>query len=71
MSQTFHYENLIEGTISQQQCGFFLNSELANKKNDKGSKVSFLKIGSLEINHPGDIANALNDFLVDIAENIK
>ena len=50
---------------------FFLNSELANKKNDKGSKVSFLKIGSLEINHPGDIANALNDFLVDIAENIK
>ena len=41
------------------------------RKSDSSSSINSLKICNLETDDPAEMANAFNDFFINIAENIK
>ena len=73
MSRKFNYEKLIEEGKNQPTAIWKLFNELdaGKRKCEKENKASSIKIGYNEINGPDEIANAFNNYFVNIAEHMK
>lgn len=72
-SKKAHYENLIEEGKNNPSTVWKIFNELGagKQKSDSTNNVNSIKAGNFETDEPIDIANAFNDFFVNIAENIK
>lgn len=72
-SKKSNYENLIEESNNQPSTIWKIFNELGagKQKCNSASILQSVKIGNNETNGPADIANAFNDFFVNIAESIK
>ena len=68
-----NYEKLIEDGKNQPTTIWKIFNELGagRRKTDSSNSINSLKIGNLETDDPEEIANAFNDFFINIAENIK
>ena len=72
-SKKLNYEKLIEEGKNQPTTIWKIFNELGagKRKSDSSSSINSLKIGNLETDDPAEMANAFNDFFINIAENIK
>lgn len=72
-SKKSNYENLIEQGSNQPTTIWKIFGELGAGKRNSNSACNFqsVKIGDYETDNPDDIANAFNDYFINIAESIK
>ena len=72
-SKKLNYEKLIEEGKNQPTTIWKIFNELGagKRKSDSSSSFNSLKIGNLKTDDPTEMANAFNDFFINIAENIK
>ena len=72
-AKKLNYEKLIEEGKNQPTTIWKIFNELGagKRKSDSSSSINSLKIGNLETDDPAEMANAFNDFSINIAENIK
>ncbi|MEW8548507.1 MAG: reverse transcriptase family protein, partial [Candidatus Thiodiazotropha sp.] len=72
-SKKSHYQNLIEEGKNQPTTIWKIFNEFGagKQKSDKTNSIHSVKAGGQDKDKPEDIANAFNDFFVNIAENIK
>ena len=72
-SKKLNYQKLMEDGKNQPTTIWKLFNELgAGKcKSNSSNSINSFKIGNLETDDPEEIANAFNDFFINIAENIK
>ena len=72
ISKKSNYEKLIEEGKNQLTAiwKIFIELGVGKRKSEKENDVNSIKIGDNEINDPDEIANAFNNYFVNIAENI-
>ena len=72
-SKQSNYENLIEEGSNQPSSIWKIFCELGAGKQKSNSATNFqsVRIGDHETDEPNDIANAFNDYFINIAESIK
>ena len=72
-SKKLNYEKIIEEGKNQPTTIWKMFNELGagKRKSNSASSINSLKVGNSDIDDAAEIANAFNDFFINIADNIK